>query len=82
MDKLGRKLSATLATIPTLIGWLVLIFSRDVWMLYVSRFILGYATSFYGVVGPVLVGEISEPKIRGILSNMYGIFLTSGMLFR
>ncbi|OXA48660.1 Facilitated trehalose transporter Tret1-2 [Folsomia candida] len=80
MDKLGRKLSALFATIPTLLGWLVLIFSKNVWMLYISRFILGYAASFYGVVGPVLVGEIAEPKIRGVLSNMYGIFLTSGML--
>lgn len=40
-DKLGRKKAAILITVPYIISWLLIVFAKNVTMLYIARFLIG-----------------------------------------
>lgn len=80
-DFIGRKSTLILFSIPSTIAWILKIFARDVNLFYLSRFFVGLGTGCYFTVVPMYVGEIADPKIRGILGsfitafNFFGQFL-------
>ncbi|KAF2892678.1 hypothetical protein ILUMI_13495 [Ignelater luminosus] len=80
-DKLGRKLSMLLLTIPIIIGWLLIINANSLVMIYIGRFICGMIAGAYCVSAPLYTSEIAEKEVRGTLGSCFQLFYTIGLLF-
>lgn len=79
-DKLGRKRTLLLLTVPFLLSWAIIIFTSKLWLIYVARFIVGAGVGAACVVVPTYISEIAETSIRGTLGAMFQLFLTVGIL--
>ena len=53
MDKVGRKLSLMLCSIPYVFGYIIIISAQNVWMLYSGRMLTGLASGITSLVVPV-----------------------------
>lgn len=53
VDKVGRKLSLMLCSIPYVFGYIVIISAQNVWMLYFGRTLTGLASGITSLVVPV-----------------------------
>lgn len=53
VDKVGRKLSLMLCSIPHVFGFVVIISAQNVWMLYFGRILTGLASGITSLVVPV-----------------------------
>lgn len=61
-DRIGRKWALFSGTCPHIIAFLLIIFAKDVYYLYVSRVFSGLGCGALFVVLPIYVSEISEDK--------------------
>lgn len=63
----GRKRCMLIVNIPQLIGWLLLYSATSVPGLYLAVTVMGLSVGF--MEAPVLsyIGEITEPRLRGVL---------------
>lgn len=61
-EKYGRRPALLLMAFPLLINWILVIYARSVWFLYVSRFLCGIVGGGVFAAVPLLVGEVSEDK--------------------
>ncbi|XP_054030211.1 solute carrier family 2, facilitated glucose transporter member 8 isoform X1 [Dryobates pubescens] len=80
VDKVGRKLSLMLCSIPYVFGYLVIISAQNVWMLYFGRMLSGLASGITSLVVPVYISEISHPKVRGMLGSCVQLMVVTGIL--
>ncbi|XP_044761624.1 facilitated trehalose transporter Tret1-like [Coccinella septempunctata] len=78
--KYGRKSLLLFLGLPSLIFYLVMAWSEVMWLLLVSRFIIGLSLGGIFTILPIYCGEISEAKNRGILSASMTVFVNIGML--
>jgi len=79
-DKLGRKKSLLLLTIPFLLSWTIIITASKLWLINVARFIVGIGVGASCVLVPTYISEIAEVSTRGMLGTMFQLFLTIGIL--
>ncbi|KAL3269227.1 hypothetical protein HHI36_008308 [Cryptolaemus montrouzieri] len=70
MEAHGRRLTLQIASIPLIVGWFLIGFSKDYTMLLIGRFVAGLSTGLTAATGQVLVGEITQPHLRGILCSL------------
>ncbi|XP_046661262.1 facilitated trehalose transporter Tret1-like [Homalodisca vitripennis] len=79
-DILGRKTCLMAVNIPNLIAWTIIYFSTSTVHLFMAVIIIGIAMGF--LEAPILsyVGEITQPRLRGILTSFSGVFSTIGMM--
>lgn len=77
----GRKTILILTAIPCIVAWLIIIFAASVEALYVARFLIGVEVIITFTITPIYLTEISEVKIRGILSSVAQLFFNIGALF-
>ncbi|RZF41696.1 hypothetical protein LSTR_LSTR011631 [Laodelphax striatellus] len=79
-DRLGRKKCMMGATIPQIIGWIILYYSTSVAQLYIASILMGVGIGF--IEAPVLsyIGEVTEPRMRGPMSVLGGSFCGIGIL--
>lgn len=80
LDKIGRKYTILLLAIPQIIPWILIGTSTCVEMLYIARFITGISDGALFTTLPIYVGEIVEPKIRGILGTAQSFGIINGVL--
>ncbi|XP_055713719.1 facilitated trehalose transporter Tret1-like [Phlebotomus papatasi] len=80
VDRIGRKWSLFLLTVPHAISFLLILFAQDAMYLLISRIIGGIAGGGLFVVLPIYVNEISEDKIRGRLGSALIVSDNSGIL--
>jgi len=76
-ERYGRKRCMVLANIPSILGWIMLYYTHSVASLYASTVLMGLSIGFSEA--PILsyVGEITEPRIRGMMASLAS---TAGML--
>ncbi|XP_057664603.1 facilitated trehalose transporter Tret1 isoform X2 [Diorhabda carinulata] len=79
-DKIGRKWSCILTVIPFTIGWLLVIFAKNLSMIYAGRFLTGLAGGAFCVAAPIYTAEIAQTNIRGTLGSFFQLLLTVGIL--
>uniref|UniRef100_A0A8D8VR38 Facilitated trehalose transporter Tret1 n=1 Tax=Cacopsylla melanoneura TaxID=428564 RepID=A0A8D8VR38_9HEMI len=80
VDSVGRK-PCLLTTGPLyIISWLLVIFTKHVYVLYVVRFMQGLAMGIVFTVAPMYIGEIAGAKCRGALSTFFIGMLNTGIL--
>lgn len=78
-DKLGRKKSLLILGGPFLLSWGAIILAKEVWLLYIARFVAGVGVGAGCVLGPTYISEISEVSTRGTLGALFQLFLTVGI---
>lgn len=78
---LGRKTILLFTAVPCIIAWLTIIFTVSVEALYVARFLFGVEVITAFVITPIYLTEISEVKIRGVLSSVIQLSYNIGALF-
>lgn len=82
VDRWGRK-SLLLSTAPLFIlSWLLVIFTRSVFVLYFVRTLQGLAMGVIFTVLPIYLAEISSPEIRGALTTFFEGMWYLGFLFQ
>lgn len=80
-DRFGRKLVIQALSMPFLLSWILIVVANSVGLLYLARFIAGFATGATSVVAPMFIGEIAESSVRGALGSFFQVMLTVGILF-
>lgn len=53
VDKIGRKLSLMMCSIPFIFGFTFIISAQSIWMLYLGRVLTGLASGVTSLVVPV-----------------------------
>ncbi|XP_049823251.1 facilitated trehalose transporter Tret1-like isoform X2 [Aethina tumida] len=85
MDRCGRKLALQIASMPLILGWILIGFASNHGVLLLGRLVAGISAGLTAAAGQVLIGEISEPHLRGIFSSVpfasysFGILLVYAM---
>ncbi|CAN6448448.1 unnamed protein product [Victoria cruziana] len=79
-EYVGRKGSLMIASVPNIIGWLVISFANDSSFLYMGRLLEGFGVGIISYTVPVYVAEISPQDMRGALGSVYQLAITSGIL--
>ncbi|NXC50195.1 GTR8 protein, partial [Penelope pileata] len=80
VDKIGRKLTLMLCSIPFVSGYIVIIAAQNVWMLYFGRILTGIASGITSLVVPVYISEISHTNVRGMLGSCVQLMVVTGIL--
>ncbi|XP_069465598.1 solute carrier family 2, facilitated glucose transporter member 8 isoform X2 [Ambystoma mexicanum] len=80
VDKIGRKLSLMLCSLPFIFGFAIIISAQNVWMLYTGRFLTGLASGVTSLVVPVYISETSHPRVRGTLGSCVQLMVVTGIL--
>ncbi|TRY70298.1 hypothetical protein TCAL_02455 [Tigriopus californicus] len=79
MVRFGRRIAMLLNCLPLIGGWAIIILAYNVWMLFVGRFVTGYAMGSFAMIAPVYIGEIASPEIRGALGTCFHALFVFGI---
>ena len=77
---IGRKSGMILMNIAELISWVTLYTATTVNMLYASAIMMGISAGLNDAPGLPYIGEITEPRLRGLISSFVCISLSVGFL--
>jgi MFS family permease len=78
VDNVGRKHTLFLMAIMYLIANGTILFARDIYILYASRFVFGVANGITDVVNSIYIAENCAPSFRGVVvSCLILTFFTS-----
>lgn len=80
LNKFGRKISCFIATAPNLLHYALLLFSKNVYLIYLARLIGGFCSSGGFVISAIYVNEISEPHLRGLMVGLMGFIIKVGII--
>lgn len=81
LDVIGRKKVLITSGTIFFLQWLIILFTKSVWTLYLVRLIFGVAIGLNDVTSSIYFGENSTPSIRGILGSIsvsffyFGVFI-------
>lgn len=81
-DRYGRKKTIMFQAIPFLASSLILACAENVYYIYVSRLIAGFAIGVCYSVNSIYISEVSSPQIRGILNIFSNMFINVGILIQ
>ena len=79
-NAVGRKWSLLIISLPFILSWLIIMFARNVEMLYCARIISGIAVGASCVLVPTYVSEISEQSVKGTMGALFQLLLTVGIV--
>ncbi|ODM92960.1 Facilitated trehalose transporter Tret1-2 [Orchesella cincta] len=80
IEKLGRRMSMLLLTIPFLAGGYLSFSLMGVTMILVGRFITGFCSGVYAVAAPIFTAEMADVSIRGTLCAGFDMMISVGIL--
>lgn len=78
-DLIGRKKTLLTLFIPFTCGWLLIIFAKNVLMLYFGRLITGMAAGACCIAAPLYTIEIAHKSLRGTLGSYFQLMVTVGI---
>ncbi|KAF2884959.1 hypothetical protein ILUMI_21236 [Ignelater luminosus] len=79
-NKFGGKKAILISSCQNLIAWLLTAFAVNIEMLYVARFITGFASNVIFISAPMYIGEIADEKIRGFLGSFIHVLMQVGII--
>ncbi|GAU15298.1 hypothetical protein TSUD_03660 [Trifolium subterraneum] len=79
-EYMGRKGSLMIASIPNIIGWLLISFAKDSSFLYMGRLLEGFGVGIISYTVPVYIAEISPQNLRGALVSVNQLSVTIGIM--
>ncbi|PSN36326.1 hypothetical protein C0J52_24327 [Blattella germanica] len=83
LDGLGRKRTLMLVSIPAIIGWTFIATAYEPWLLYqvyAGRFLNGIALILACQPAVVYVSEVTDKKLRGVLTTWTIIAVSVGII--
>ncbi|CAH0403610.1 unnamed protein product [Chilo suppressalis] len=80
MEKFGRKTSHYIICAPFLLGWILIGCANNLGLMLLGRFFTGLCVGLLGPLGPVYIGESSEPKYRGFFLAAISLAIAIGIL--
>lgn len=80
MEKFGRKTSHYIICAPFLLGWILIACASNLGLMLLGRFFTGLCVGLLGPLGPVYIGETSEPKYRGFFLAAISLAIAVGIL--
>lgn len=78
--RFGKKSCVVLACVPSIFGWMLLWYANSVTMLYWSTITMGMGLGFTDGPAYSYIGEICEPRLRGIMSCVINMACLIGVL--
>lgn len=82
MDTFGRRKTLIATETPLIIGWLLIAFASNVYMIYVGRVLVGIGSGMIGAPARVYTSEVTQPHLRGTLTALASIGISTGVLFQ
>ncbi|CAH0405481.1 unnamed protein product [Chilo suppressalis] len=79
-DKIGTKKTLLLASVPYIIGWILVMLANNVPTIYVSRLISGLGYGIAYTAAPMYLGEIASDKVRGAMATLITVMSKFGIL--
>ncbi|XP_066601877.1 facilitated trehalose transporter Tret1-like [Prorops nasuta] len=80
VDRIGRKNTILISSVPLLVSWSMVIFAKSVEVLYVARFLAGLTLGVCICVSPMYLGEVSSSATRGAAGALLAIMYNLGIL--
>ncbi|XP_018417567.1 PREDICTED: solute carrier family 2, facilitated glucose transporter member 8 isoform X2 [Nanorana parkeri] len=80
VDRIGRKVSLVICSIPFVLGFTLIISAQSVWMLLGGRLVSGVASGITSLVVPVYISETSHSGVRGLLGSCVQLMVVSGIV--
>lgn len=80
MEKFGRKTSHYMVCVPFLLGWILISCAKDLTLMLLGRFFTGLCVGLLGPLGPVYIGETTDPKYRGFFLAAVSLAIAVGIL--
>ncbi|KAK9887592.1 hypothetical protein WA026_023475 [Henosepilachna vigintioctopunctata] len=80
MDKIGRKWTHLLSSIPGFVGWIMISYSSNISMVLLGRLMTGIACGIISPVTSVYIGETTSPSLRPLVSGGIALSVTLGTL--
>ncbi|XP_013196571.1 facilitated trehalose transporter Tret1-2 homolog [Amyelois transitella] len=80
MEKFGRKLSQYILCAPFLLGWILIACANNLALMLLGRFCTGLCVGLLGPLGPVYIGETTDPKYRGFFLAGVSLAIAVGLL--
>ncbi|XP_049881497.1 facilitated trehalose transporter Tret1-2 homolog [Pectinophora gossypiella] len=80
MEKFGRKTSHYMVCAPFLLGWILIACASDLSLMLLGRFFTGLCVGLLGPLGPVYIGETTDPKYRGFFLAAVSLAIAVGIL--
>lgn len=80
LDRIGRKKVLIGSGAIFFLQWLVILFTRSVWAIFIVRLLFGIAIGFNDVTSSIYFGENSTPSIRGVFGSISISFFYFGVL--
>lgn len=78
-DLIGRKNALLLLVVFYIGGWGLIIWAKNILMLYFGRLITGMAVGACCVAAPLYNGEIAHQSIRGALGSLFQLMIVTGI---
>ncbi|XP_050274559.1 sugar transporter ERD6-like 5 isoform X3 [Quercus robur] len=69
-DFIGRKGAMGVSETFCILGWLAIVFSKDVWWLDLGRFLVGCGIGVLSYVVPIYISEITPKNVRGAFTSL------------
>ncbi|EPS70659.1 hypothetical protein M569_04101, partial [Genlisea aurea] len=79
-EYIGRKGSLMIASIPNIIGWLIISFAKDSSFLFMGRLLEGFGVGIISYTVPVYIAEIAPQNLRGTLGSVNQLSVTIGIM--
>ncbi|CAB3240413.1 unnamed protein product [Arctia plantaginis] len=79
-DRIGTKKTLLLASVPYIIGWILVMFASNVATIYASRVISGLGYGIAYTTAPMYLGEIASDNVRGAMATLITVMSKFGIL--
>ncbi|KAL0838931.1 hypothetical protein ABMA28_016941 [Loxostege sticticalis] len=81
MEAIGRRRTLQACVLPLIVGWVIIGTSVHHAVLLLGRIICGFAVGIMAAPSQVYLGEISEPRLRGLLIGTPFVAYSLGVLY-
>lgn len=78
VDSIGRKYSAIIVAIPYLIAFVMIALTKNIYVFYLTRAIVGIGDAGLYSIMPTYIGEVTTPKVRGSWGNCFCMSMYMG----
>uniref|UniRef100_A0A6B2EJE2 Putative sugar transporter n=1 Tax=Phlebotomus kandelakii TaxID=1109342 RepID=A0A6B2EJE2_9DIPT len=82
MDNWGRKKTLIITEVPLILGWLLIAFATNIYMIYIGRLLVGLGSGMVGAPARVYTSEVTQPHLRGMLTALASIGISLGVLIQ
>ncbi|KAG9428779.1 facilitated trehalose transporter Tret1-2 isoform X1 [Apis mellifera carnica] len=80
LDGIGRRGALQFSAIPLSVGWFIIGFATNIPCLLVGRVVLGFGVGLMAAPAQVFLGEMADPKLRGLLTGCTLTFYCLGIV--